>query len=289
MNVRPFARSDLEAAALFCELARARDPCVEPFGERLPALANAERARLSAWRVLDGGGGEVRGIAFAAARATGSVDVYAAVDPRLRRRGYGRALLAPSLELSATLRARVPEQAAAGRAFLAALGFAERSAQLSLQLRGRAAVSQWRPRPLASSQPLAPAASQRFEVRRASAGDEPSLRRLSSDAWAGAPDLFAPLPGDPVFAADRILWIAERDGHAAGYLAATRLGTAIAIEELAVLPVARRLGIARALVLQALQGADGAVLSVAEGNRAARALYESLGFELRARRLVYER
>ena len=50
----------------------------------------------------------------------------------------------------------------------------------------------------------------------------------------------------------------------------------------------RRMGIGRALLAAALEGTAHAVLSVAESNGAARALYRSLGFSVSARRLVHE-
>ena len=55
-----------------------------------------------------------------------------------------------------------------------------------------------------------------------------------------------------------------------------------------VLPEFRRMGIGRALLASALDRAAHAVLSVAESNQAARALYRSLGFTLAVRRLVFE-
>ncbi|HEY2031660.1 MAG TPA: GNAT family N-acetyltransferase [Myxococcales bacterium] len=284
MNVRPFALSDLEGAARFAQAARERDRFVEPFGERLSSLANGERARLSVWRVLDGDDGKVRGIAFAAARDSATLDVYAAVDPLLRRQGFGRALLGAALGLPVKLRARVAEEATAGRAFLSAVGFAHRTSQLSLQL-ARVTRSQRAVSSATVSGPPPPA----IAVRPARREDEPALRRLSNEAWAGAPDVFAAQPEDEVFADDRTVWLAERGGHPVGYLAGRKLDRAIAIEELAVLPSARRLGVGSALVRQALDGRDGALLSVAEDNLAARALYERLGFTASLRRLVYER
>jgi len=55
-----------------------------------------------------------------------------------------------------------------------------------------------------------------------------------------------------------------------------------------VLPEYRRMGIGRSLVVRALAGVQGAVLSVAESNVPARALYRSLGFRQTARRVVLE-
>src|SRR5205085_2150609 len=54
-----------------------------------------------------------------------------------------------------------------------------------------------------------------------------------------------------------------------------------------VMPALRRMGIGRALVVRALKDAGGAVLSVAESNKAARALYRSLGFAQTSRRLLF--
>lgn len=86
----------------------------------------------------------------------------------------------------------------------------------------------------------------------------------------------------------RLIVLAEVERRAVAYLSALRLGPTLGIEEIAVLPEFRRMGIGRALLANALQGAGHAVLSVAESNRPARALYGSLGFTVSARRLVYE-
>ena len=67
-EVRPFAQSDLPAAARFCERARALDPGIEPFSRGLPGIVSGGRARLDLWRVAPEGEGEVCGIAFAAMR-----------------------------------------------------------------------------------------------------------------------------------------------------------------------------------------------------------------------------
>jgi ribosomal protein S18 acetylase RimI-like enzyme len=48
------------------------------------------------------------------------------------------------------------------------------------------------------------------------------------------------------------------------------------------------MGIGRALVAHALRHEQGAVLSVSEANKPARALYKSLGFSQTARRIVLE-
>ena len=86
-----------------------------------------------------------------------------------------------------------------------------------------------------------------------------------------------------------MLLIAESEGKPIGYLSGVQLGRTLGIEEVAVLPEFRRMGIGRALVGHALARAQGAVLSVSESNAAARALYRSLGFTQTARRMVMER
>jgi len=87
----------------------------------------------------------------------------------------------------------------------------------------------------------------------------------------------------------RVVLIAESEGRAMGYLSGVQLGRTLGIEELAVLPEFRRMGIGRALVAQALAKEQGAVLSVSESNKPARALYKSLGFTQTARRLIFEK
>lgn len=280
VSVRPFRIEDLEAAARFCEAARAKDPRIEPFAQRLGVIATGTRAVLELWRVAAGEDGGICGIAFVAVRdPTGpSFDFYAAVDPALRRQGLGRALAEPALASGAALRARVRDDSSAGRAFLDALGFAQSGAQLVLHWNGGRA-----PEPIEL-----PA----LRIRPGTKKDQPLLERLSSEAWAGAPDAFASRPDEiaQLFGKDdRLVLLAESGGRPMGYLAGVRLGRTLGIEEVAVLPGFRRMGIGRALVSQALSGAKGAVLSVAESNAAARALYRSLGFSQTARRIVYER
>ena len=73
-----------------------------------------------------------------------------------------------------------------------------------------------------------------------------------------------------------------------GYLSGFWLGKTLGIDEVAVLPECRRKGIGWALLRTSLREARNAVLSVAESNAPARALYHSCGFTQSARRLVYE-
>jgi [ribosomal protein S18]-alanine N-acetyltransferase len=284
VSVRPFALADLDSAANLCESARKRDGHVEPFAQRLGLVATGPRARLDLWRIAADESGEAQGIAFAALREQRAgvagpavLDIYAAVVPDLRRQGLGRALCAPMLEEPAVLRARVREESAAGRAFLVALGFAERSAQLSLS---------WSARPLAELDLPA------VRIRPARAEDAAAIEALSRDAWTGAPDAFSTRSDEvaQLFAeSDRLVLLAESGRRPIGYLSAVRLGRTLGIEEVAVLAEFRRAGVGRALVSSALRGASHAVLSVTESNRAGRALYASLGFFTSARRIVYER
>jgi ribosomal protein S18 acetylase RimI-like enzyme len=196
------------------------------------------------------------------------------VHPSQRRQGLGRALCEGALTLGAALRARVRDDARPGISFLSALGFAEAGAQLSLQ---------WRAQPL----PLIEVPA--LKLRRASPKDEPVLQRLSREAWsadtvASRPDEIAQLFGEK----GRVLWLAESQHKPLGYFSGVQLGKTLGIEEVAVLPEHRRMGIARALLARALRGQQAAVLSVAESNQPARNLYRSFGFTVAARRLIYE-
>ena len=341
ITVRPFEERDLDAASDLCDRARAADPGIEPFSQRLAIIATGPRALLPLWRVAEGEDFALHGISFAALRearnpaATArldpasagprnppeprtSVEVYAAVMPALRRLGLGRQLFEPALawadaqaaEGAVTLRARVrdpgvkagqpaplaaantvrpapdrprPLQASAGQAFLCALGFELLSAQLQLTRQG--------PRP------PAPRELPQLVLRVLDHKDASAVRdfeRLSNDAWASAEETF-PSRADElaqlIAELDRLILLARLDGKPAGYLSAVRLGRALGIEEIAVLPALRRYGIGRELVAEALrrEPAAAAVLTVSETNRPARALYKSLGFIQSGRRLIFER
>ncbi len=281
VTVRSFQIGDLEAATVFCEAARAKDPAIEPFSQRLSVIATGTRAVLPLWRVAAGEDGELYGIAFTALRESAvqpTFDFYAAVHPALRRQGLGRALAEPALACGAVLRVRVRDDSEPGRAFLNALGFVETGAQLSLHWNGKAKPQM----------PPMPA----LRIRAATAArDQATLKRLSTEAWAGAPDTFASRADEiaQLFGDDgRVALIAESEGKVLGYLAGVQLGRRLGIEEVAVLPDFRRMGIGRALVAHALRHEQGAVLSVSEANKPARALYKSLGFSQTARRIVLE-
>jgi ribosomal protein S18 acetylase RimI-like enzyme len=277
ITVRPFQIDDLDAAARFCEEARLADSQIEPFAQRLGVIATGTRAVLSLWQVAEGEDGALYGIAFAAVREAPLFDFYAAVHPALRRQGLGRALSAPALSSGASLRARVRDDAKPGAAFLLNAGFAQTAAQLALH---------WTQRPLEA--PPMPA----LRIRSGTARDQKLVERLSSDAWKGAPEAFAPRADEiaQLFGDEgRVVLLAESEGKPMGYIAGVQLGRTLGIEEVAVLPEFRRMGVGRALVVQALSRAQGAVLSVSEENKPARALYRSLGFTQTARRLVYER
>src|SRR5207244_3701874 len=114
VTVRRFVHGDLAAAARFCDAARALDACIEPFGQRLAAIATGSRAALEFWRVAGGEDGALYGVALAAFResAGGALyDFYVAVHPSLRRQGLGRALGGPALGSGVDLRARVRDGA----------------------------------------------------------------------------------------------------------------------------------------------------------------------------------
>ena len=280
VTVRPFDLRDLDAAARFADAARALDGFVEPFGRRLGLIATGRRATLEMWRVAAGEDGGVYGIAFSALRDSTPAtvhDFYVAVHPSMRRQGLARALSEPALSSRTTLRARVREDAFAGRAFAKATGFAETGAQLSLQWSGGKI-----------DVPSMPA----LRIRAATRRDEPALRSLSADAWVDAPETHLSRADEiaQLFAGeDRRVLLAESEGRVMGYLAAVQLGRTLGIEEIAVLPRYRRMGVGRALLGRALSQQQGAVLTVSESNAPARALYRSLGFRQSARRLVLER
>jgi ribosomal-protein-alanine N-acetyltransferase len=277
VSVREFRLEDLEAVARFCDAARVQDPAIEPFAQRLGVIATGTRAALELWRVADEEDGTVRGIAFAAAREAGVFDFYCAVDPALRRQGLGRALCEPALTSGAVLRSRVRDDAGPGRSFLSSLGFAETGAQLVLHWTGKKIDAV--PMPV-------------LRIRAATARDQGTIERLSKDAWHGAPDTFASRADEiaQLFGDEgRVVLIAESEGRAMGYLSGVQLGHTLGIEEVAVLPEYRRMGIGRALVAQALAREQGAVLSVSEANKPARALYKSLGFKQTSRRIIYEK
>ena len=280
VTVRPFALGDLEASARFAEAVRALDPAVEAFGQRLGLIATGPRAVLDVWRVAAGEDGGVYGLAFAAVRESqrGAVcDFYAAVHPSLRRQGLGRALSEPAVASSAALRARVRDDALPGRAFLAALGFTPTGAQLSLQ---------W------SGDPPEPPPLPALRFRRAGRRDEAALKTLSDESWDGAPEAFHSRADEiaQLFAEEgRLVLLAESEGKPMGYLSAVQLGRTLGIEEVAVLPRFRRMGVGRSLLAHALGTQQAAVLSVGESNVPARALYRSAGFRQTARRLLMER
>jgi len=216
-----------------------------------------------------------------------TLELYAAVGPPLRRQGLGRALLEPSLQWlqsaaePVALRARVKDDLAmqAGRAFLQSLGFAQSQAQLTLS---------WNQAPLSERE--LPALSLRQLLPGDAAGLS-QLARLTDAAWVGAPDAFetrADEIAQLMSELGRLVILASAEGRGVGYLSGLWLGKTLAIEEVAVLPDYRRAGVGRALVQFALQrGARSALLSVSEENRAARAMYRSLGFTQTARRLIW--
>ena len=279
VTVRPFEMADLDAAVRFCDAARALDPAVEAFGERLESIARGPRAVLDLWRVAAGEDGGLYGVAFAAVRESARApvyDFYAAVHPSVRRQGLARALSEPAVGNSATLRARVREDASAGRAFLRALGFSETGAQLVLQWNGARIDA-----------PRVPA----LRIRHATRRDEQVLTSLSEQVWEGTPDAFLSRPDEIVqlFSEEgRSVLLAQSEGRPIAYLSGVQLGRTLGIEEVGVLPQFRRMGVARLLLAHALQKKEGAVITVGESNMPARGLYRSLGFRQTTRRLLME-
>lgn len=318
VTVRPFeVEQDLEKAADLGDRVRAEDSCVEPFAQRLALLATGPRALLQLWQVASGEDGRLHGLSFAALRelrgpqdpasppgvcaapgasagkalARTTVELYALVRPALRRQGLGRALIEPSLRwlsespVPAALRTRVRDlpEAQAGQEFLKSLGFTQTSAQLQLG---------WSP-----SRRLDESATPGIVVTPLQRSDPRAVAafaNLQNDAWAGAPDAFATRADELaqlLLELGRVVLIAQVEGKPVGYLSGVFLGRTLGIEEVAVLPALRRMGIGRALIVHALvkDTPRSAILSVSEDNRAARALYKSLGFSQTARRFVLQR
>ena len=279
VTVRPFEMADLDAAARFCDAARALDPAVEAFGERLESIARGPRAVLDLWRVAAGEDGGLYGVAFAAVRESARApvyDFYAAVHPSVRRQGLARALSEAAVGNGATLRARVRDDASAGRAFLPAMGFSETGAQLVLQWSGARIDARRVPA---------------LRIRHATRRDEQLLTSLSEQVWEGAPDAFLSRPDEIVqlFSEEgRSVLLAQSEGRPIAYLSGVELGRTLGIEEVGVLPQFRRMGVARLLLAHALQKREGAVITVGESNMPARALYRSLGFRQSTRRLLME-
>jgi|ERR1700761_1878898 len=143
---------------------------------------------------------------------------------------------------------------------------------------------------------MTPAPHQHFTIRPADFADLPDLARLFNDYR-----LFYKQPSDPAgsqaFLADLLqkavtrFFIARNnlDGAALGFVhLIPSFGTLAMrpiwyLEDLFVIPSARRQGVARALMLRAEQfarenGAERLTLSTAHDNHAAQSLYRSLGY-----------
>lgn len=108
-------------------------------------------------------------------------------------------------------------------------------------------------------------------------------------AWT-APMFLAEL--DPDAPAARSWWVAHDDGELIGYVGGMVVDRAVEILNVAVAPEHRREGIARKLLSHVsydaqMLGCTSAALEVEDGNGAALALYESLGFAQVGRRRDY--
>ncbi len=280
MPVRPLLQADLPAAASFAERARARDPLIEPFATSLPALWKSERARRDLFLLAEEKG-QACGVSFALMREPGQLELYAAVDPRERRRGVGKALLKPVLEVA--LREKLSLRAstrslAAGGGFLTAHRFEPDSRALLLERS-------------ATPPPLPPATIRSLDLR--TEGDRELLLSLSAGAYAEAPGNIRWSASDLARfdASSSVVLVAEHEGAPAAYLASREVGEALAIEEMGTLPAARRKGLARALIASALRrtSARAAVAWVDAANTAAVALYRALDFREKGARATYVR
>ena len=121
----------------------------------------------------------------------------------------------------------------------------------------------------------------KVRVREMTEADLPETAALEaeifSDPWSEA-GLHQTLAGRPTLA-----FVAEADGQMAGYFLGMQLFEEAEVYRIAVKPSQRQQGIGRRLMEafleeSAARGAEVWRLEVRAGNRAARALYESLGF-----------
>ena len=113
-------------------------------------------------------------------------------------------------------------------------------------------------------------------------------RRVFSDPWSVA--FFRQMLGDP----NTYARVAERGGRFAGYCMARVLSPECELENIAVVPEARRAGVARTLLVDlletcALRGVLRVALEVRASNDAAQALYREYGFRLAGFRRGYYR
>jgi ribosomal-protein-alanine acetyltransferase len=139
-----------------------------------------------------------------------------------------------------------------------------------------------------------------MQIRRANSSDLPQLRAIaaaqaSAAQWSQQQWLDIFHTQTPT----RLAWIAEdrnapNQGQGIGFVVAQNGGPEWELENIAVLPEFRRLGVGRALLsallahARALQ-AERILLEVRPSNQAAIRLYDSSGFQLLARRAGYYR
>lgn len=131
-------------------------------------------------------------------------------------------------------------------------------------------------------------------VRAAVAEDIPRLLQIAKDSGTAAQ--WKPEEYEKIFATNgithRAALVAEKDGQVAGFVIGHQIREEWEIENVAVAPEARRLGLGEALLKEFLQvagrrGCQMIFLEVRESNLAARALYEKCGFLESGRRKMY--
>lgn len=129
-----------------------------------------------------------------------------------------------------------------------------------------------------------------LRIRRAEMPDLPALVTIEQACFAipwSEQSLKSDLESDTAH-----LWVAEQAGQVIGYIACYQGGDVAQINNLAVLPDARRRGTGRLLIEALLDwavsvGVTAVDLEVRPSNQAARSLYETCGFEVVGRRPGY--
>jgi ribosomal protein S18 acetylase RimI-like enzyme len=198
------------------------------------------------------------------------------VDPALRRRGLGSALLGAITRFdkgAATLQTLCPEEWSAAAAFLTTMGFRAIDRELQMATSALSSVS------------LQSSGAWSISIETDIGAVAAEVAAIHNEAHCGT-DAFVEL--DPaamtkLLLSDGVLWVARTTGTVVGFCHLVPGEREVWLENLAVRPTWRRRGVGAALASAALGGADigserVARLDVSEHNHEARRLYERLGF-----------